>query len=57
MSAVLSLLAGFAMIAGIIGAVIGSLYLAWWLVLLAIRRIPMIGKRHRHSHWDRLNRQ
>ena len=49
-------LGGLAMIAGIIGAVLGALYLAWWLVLLAIRRVPIIGRRHRHGEWDRLNR-
>jgi hypothetical protein len=53
---VVALLAGFAMIAGIIGAVLAGLYLAWWIVLLGIRRIPIIGRRHRHAAWDRLNR-
>ena len=57
MAAVLSLLGGLVIITGIIGAVVGAVYLAWWLVLLAIHRIPMIGRRHRHGAWDRLNRQ
>jgi hypothetical protein len=56
MSPMLSLILGFAIIAGIVGAVLAALYLAWWLVLLAIRRVPMIGRRRRHPEWDRLNR-
>ena len=52
----LVLLGGVAMIAGIIGAVLAGLYLAWWLVLLASRRVPIVGRRHRHGAWDRLNR-
>jgi hypothetical protein len=28
----------------------------WWVSLIAIRPIPMIGRRHRHTEWDRLNR-
>jgi hypothetical protein len=33
-----------------------AVYVLWWVSLIAIRRIPMIGKRHRHSNWERLNR-
>jgi hypothetical protein len=37
----------------LLGLVIGG---AAWLVLLAVQRLPLIGQRHRHEHWDALNR-
>ena len=57
MTRLLSLAGGFAIIAAIIGAVMAALYLTWWVVLVAIRRVPMIGRRRRHDAWDRLNRR
>ncbi len=56
MKAVLQLLAGFGMIAALMAAVALAGYVLWWIALLAASRFPMIGKRHRHKHWDRLNR-
>jgi hypothetical protein len=51
------LLAGFAIIAGILATLAAAGYLLWWLVLIAVARLPMIGRRHRHENWDRLNRR
>ena len=52
----LQLLGGFATIAGILAALAVAGYVMWWLALIAIARLPMIGRRHRHRDWERLNR-
>jgi hypothetical protein len=31
-------------------------YALMWGVLSLVRFIPMVGRKHRHSDWDRLNR-
>jgi hypothetical protein len=31
-------------------------YVLMWSVLCLVRFIPMIGRKHRHSDWDRLNK-
>ena len=31
-------------------------YAFMWSVLCVVRFIPMIGRKHRHSGWDRLNK-
>jgi hypothetical protein len=49
------LFGGLVVIGGIVTVTGIIIYVLWFLTLLAIRRIPMIGKRHRHRHWDRLN--
>ena len=49
------LLLGIVLIGGILAVVGIAIYAMWWLTLLTIRRVPMIGKRHRHPDWDRLN--
>ena len=33
-----------------------ALYAFMWTVLCLVRFIPMIGRKHRHSDWERLNR-
>jgi hypothetical protein len=52
----LQLLGGFAVIAAIMTALAVAGYVMWWLALIAIARLPMIGRRHRHEDWERLNR-
>jgi len=32
-----------------------ALYVLWWTVMIAVSKVPMIGKRHRHDRWDELN--
>jgi hypothetical protein len=31
-------------------------YALGWFVLCLVRFVPLIGTRHRHSDWDRLNK-
>jgi hypothetical protein len=52
----LQLLGGFATIAGLMTALAVAGYVMWWLALLAVAKVPMIGRRHRHEDWERLNR-
>jgi len=52
----LQLLGGFAVIAAIMTALAVAGYVMWWLALIAIARLPVIGRRHRHEDWERLNR-
>lgn len=33
-----------------------ALYAFMWTVLCLFRFIPMVGRKHRHSDWDRLNK-
>ena len=49
------LLVGIVLIGGILTVAGIAIYALWWVTLLAIRRVPMIGKRHRHPDWDRFN--
>jgi hypothetical protein len=37
----------------LLGLVVGG---AAWLVLVAVQRLPLVGRRHRHRRWDELNR-
>ena len=50
----LALLAAWLLIMPLI--VVGSLYGLSWTVLCLVRFIPLIGRKHRHPDWDRLNR-
>jgi hypothetical protein len=53
----LQVLVGGIVLVGSIMVVAGlAIYVLWWVSLIAIRPIPMIGRRHRHTEWDRLNR-
>jgi len=36
--------------------VAATAYAFMWGVLCLVRFIPMIGRKHRHSDWDRLNK-
>jgi hypothetical protein len=56
MSQTLQLLGALGMIAGLL-LVIGLLwFLICWLALAIVSYVPMIGRRHRHRDWERLNR-
>lgn len=54
---VLQLLAGFVMIAALLAIQALALYVLARIVLIAVSRMPMIGRKHRHDGWDRLNRR
>lgn len=56
MKALQVLVGGIAFVGGILAVAGMAIYALWWLTLVAIRRVPMIGKRHRHTDWERLNR-
>jgi hypothetical protein len=53
---VIQLLGGFAIIAAIMAALAVAGYVMWWLALIIVAKLPIIGKRHRHPDWERLNR-
>jgi hypothetical protein len=55
-SSLLQLLGGFAIIAAILAALAVAGYVMWWLALVAAAKFPMIGRRHKHRDWERLNR-
>jgi hypothetical protein len=44
-----------AMIVGLMAVQAAALYAIGWLVLLIVRCVPLVGKKHRHKHWERLN--
>jgi hypothetical protein len=52
---ILQLAAGFAMIAGLLALNAAALYVIWWLVMLVVRFVPIVGVKHKHRDWDRLN--
>ena len=56
MSLVVQIGLGFAMIAGLLAIQALALYVIWWVVLRLVAFLPMIGKKHRHQNWERLNR-
>ena len=47
---------GFAFIALLLAVVVLGVYVVGWIALAVTRVFPMIGKRHRHDDWDKLNR-
>lgn len=53
--AVLQLASGFAMIAGLLAIQAAVLYAIWWLVMLVVGFVPIVGKKHKHRDWERLN--
>jgi hypothetical protein len=54
---VLRFIGGLAMIAGLLALNALALHLIWWVAMIAVSFVPMIGKKHRHRDWERLNRQ
>jgi hypothetical protein len=56
MRSAIQLLGGFAIIGAILGTLAVAGYVMWWLALIAVAKLPMIGRRHRHQEWERLNR-
>ena len=52
---VLQLLGGFAMLAALLAIEALALYVLARIVLIAVSYVPMVGRKHRHDDWDRLN--
>ena len=50
----IGLLAAWLLIVPLI--VLAALYAVSWAVLCVVRFIPLVGRKHRHSDWDRLNK-
>ena len=43
------------MIAGLLAIHAAALYVIWWLVMLVVRFVPIVGNKHKHRDWERLN--
>jgi hypothetical protein len=43
-------------IAGLLAIVAALFYGLAWAVLIVVRFVPVIGKRHRHDRWHELNK-
>lgn len=56
MSAPLQIAAGLAAIAVLLALQALAFYVIWWVTLRMVAFLPMVGRRHRHRDWDRLNR-
>lgn len=56
MTLVLQLLGGVLGIAVLLTLHALAIYAIWRIVMIVISFVPMIGRRHRHRDWDRLNR-
>jgi hypothetical protein len=56
MRTVLQSISGIALIAALLALNALALYAIWWIAMIVVGFVPMIGTRHRHRHWDRLNR-
>jgi hypothetical protein len=56
MRAALQLAYGLVLIAALVAIQVAALYALMWGVLLLVRKMPMIGRRHRHKDWTRLNK-
>ena len=52
---VLQVAYGLLLIAGLLAVVGLVFYLIWWLVMIAVSFIPIIGKRGRHDRWEQFN--
>ena len=57
MNAAFQLIAALGMIAALLALNALALYMIWWLAMIVVTFVPIIGKKHRHSGWDRLNRR
>ena len=56
MRVVLQLAYGVGIIIVLVAVQVAAFYAIGWVTLMAVRFIPMIGKRHKHKDWERLNR-
>lgn len=55
MNAAFQLIAALGLIAALLALNALALCSGWAMIVVTF--VPVIGKRHRHSGWDRLNRQ
>ena len=57
MTTLLHIASAIGIIVGLMTVVGGLLYAFCWAVLFLVRFVPVIGKRHRHAHWDELTKR
>jgi hypothetical protein len=43
-------------IAGLLALLAMALYVVWWIAMAVVSFLPIIGKKHKHPHWDRLQK-
>ena len=51
-----TLVYGLVIIAGMLAVIALCFYMIWWVVMIVVSFIPIIGKRHRHDRWDEFQR-
>ncbi len=56
MRLVLIVLGGLVFIAGLLALLALALYVAWRMALLAVSFLPLIGRKHKHADWERLQK-
>ena len=54
---VLRLLGGLLGIVALLGVLVVVITSAMWVVLLVVRHVPIIGRRHRHGRWVEMQRE
>jgi hypothetical protein len=54
---VLRLLGGLVGITALLSLLVIAICAAMWVVLLAVRHVPVVGRRHRHARWSEMQRQ
>jgi hypothetical protein len=50
------MLGGLVGIAGLLALLALALYVIWWIVMVVVSFLPIIGKKHKHRDWDRLQK-
>jgi len=56
MRPVLQILGGFVGIAGLLTLLALALYAVWWIVMVVVSFLPIIGKKHKHRDWDQFQK-
>jgi hypothetical protein len=54
---VLRLLGGLLGIAVLVALLVLAIWATLWIVLLIVRHLPMIGRRHRHNCWSAMQQE
>jgi hypothetical protein len=57
MQKLLLIASAITIIAGLMAVVALLLYAFCWTLLLLLRFVPVIGRKHRHPRWDELTRR
>jgi hypothetical protein len=57
LSTFLQIVSALGIIVGLLAVVAAVMYGFCWTVLLLVRFVPVIGRRHRHPRWDELTKR